>query len=200
MKENKTLTGGQLSGGNSATKRAENDFYATDPRAVEMLLEVEKFYGKMLEPCVGEGHIAEVLKDKSDISDLICMDIVDRGYDNTNVQDFLKLETDEEFDSIVTNPPYSLASDFAEKGLSLLSNGGRMALFLKLQFLEGAKRKEFFEKYPPKYIYVFRNRMATWKLGSPINPETGKKWAETICFAWFIWEKGSTSEPIVRWL
>lgn len=90
--------------------------------------------------------------------------------------------------------------EFAKKGIELLEEDGVMALFLKLQFLEGSKRKSFFEKYPPKYIYVFRNRMATWKNGSSINPETNKKWAETICFAWFIWEKGFKGEPVIRWL
>lgn len=198
--EQKVLSGGQLAGGNSINDRAENDFYATNPKAVDMLLEKEKFYGRCLEPCVGQGHIADVIKVKSDCADVIGLDLVDRGYENTIVNDFLKWSTDKRFDSIITNPPYSIAAEFAEKGLSLLNDGGKMAMFLKLQFLEGAKRKEFFEKYPPKYIYVFRNRMATWKLGSPINPNTGKKWCEVICFAWFIWEKGSKTEPIIRWL
>lgn len=76
---------------------------------------------------------------------------------------------------------------------------GQMAMFLKIQFLEGAKRKELFEKYPPKYIYVFRNRMATWNNGEPLDPN-GKRWATTMCHAWFVWEKGSTTEPIIRWL
>jgi hypothetical protein len=76
---------------------------------------------------------------------------------------------------------------------------GQLIMFLKIQFLEGAKRKELFEKYPPKYIYVFRNRMATWNNGEPLDPN-GKRWATTMCHAWFVWEKGSTTEPIVRWL
>ena len=32
--ENMSLSGGQLSGGNSTTERAENDFYATNPIAI----------------------------------------------------------------------------------------------------------------------------------------------------------------------
>lgn len=83
---------------------------------------------------------------------------------------------------------------------ALLTDDGQMAMFLKIQFLEGAKRKEFFEKYPPKYIYVFRNRMATWNNGNEVDPNTGKRWATTMCHAWFIWEKGSKTEPIIRWL
>lgn len=42
--------------------------------------------------------------------------------------------------------------------------------------------------------------MATWNSGLEKDPKTGKKWATTMCHAWFVWEKGSTSEPIVRWL
>ena len=84
--------------------------------------------------------------------------------------------------------------------MELLTDNGQMAMFLKIQFLEGQKRKELFEKYPPKYIYVFRNRMATWNNGLEKDPKTGKRWATTMCHAWFIWEKGSKSEPIIRWL
>lgn len=198
-----TLSGGQLAGGNSVNDRAENDFYATDPKAVEMLLNTYRINGtKILEPCVGQGHIADKVLSfyKSEYKSVTGVDIVDRGYKDTIVTDFLTWNTDDKYDAIITNPPYSLAKEFIEKGLSLLKEDGQMAVFLKLQFLEGAKRKEFFKDYPPKYIYVFRNRMPTWKLGNPINPDTGKKWAEVICFAWFIWEKGSQTEPIVRWL
>lgn len=100
---------------------------------------------------------------------------------------------------IISNPPYSLGKEFIEKGMDLLTENGQMAMFLKIQFLEGAKRKELFEKYPPKYIYVFRNRMATFNNGEPLDPN-GKKWATTMCHAWFVWEKGSTSEPVIRWI
>ena len=155
----------------------------------------------ILEPCVGGGHIVNAVNDffvnKRDIT---CLDLVDRGYPNTIVQDFLTWKTDKKFEGIITNPPFSLAQEFIEKGMELLTDNGQMAMFLKIQFLEGAKRKELFEKYPPKYIYVFRNRMATWNNGLEKDPKTGKRWATTMCHAWFIWEKGSKSEPIIRWL
>ena len=35
-KSNKVLSGGQLAGGNSANKREEHDFYATDPQTVRV--------------------------------------------------------------------------------------------------------------------------------------------------------------------
>lgn len=202
MSEKQTLSGGKLAGGNPENGRVENDYYATNPKAVEMLLTNYIFDAStILEPCVGEGHIANVINNffinKREITGI---DLVDRGYPNTIVADFLTYETDKKWEGIISNPPYSLAMEFIEKGMELLEDNGQMAMFLKIQFLEGAKRKEFFEKYPPKYIYVFRNRMATWNNGQPVDPKTGKKWATTMCHAWFIWEKGSKTEPVIRWL
>lgn len=56
-----------------------------------------------------------------------------------------------------------------------------------------------FKKYPPKYIYVFTKRQNPWRNGNSLD-EKGKPWSSTMCFAWFVWEKDSTSEPIVRWI
>ena len=200
--EKKVLAGGKLAGGNPENGRVENDYYATNPKAVEMLLTKYTFdAATILEPCVGGGHIANAINNFFANQRVITgLDLVDRGYPNTIVQDFLTWETDRKFEGIITNPPFSLAQEFIEKGMELLTDDGQMAMFLKIQFLEGAKRKEFFEKYPPKYIYVFRNRMATWNNGNELDPNTGKRWATTMCHAWFIWEKGSNTEPIIRWL
>lgn len=197
------LQGAKLAGGNPTNNRVENDFYATNPVAVGKLLAKYDFNGTtMLEPCVGMGHIAytvSAIYHHSKNIEVTALDIVDRGYPDTIVQNFLTWETDKKFEMIISNPPYSLGKEFIEKGMELLTENGQMAMFLKIQFLEGAKRKELFEKYPPKYIYVFRNRMATFNNGEPLDPN-GKKWATTMCHAWFVWEKGSTSEPIVRWI
>lgn len=194
------LQGGKLAGGNPKNKRVDNDFYATNPEAVKILFKNYTFDAvTILEPCVGEGHIAKTVNEILNKREITVLDLVDRGYPNTIIQDFLTWKTDKRFDGIITNPPYSLAQEFAEKGFQLLENHGKMVLFLKLQFLEGKKRKEFFKKYPPKYIYVFSSRMATWNNGKPLDPN-GKKWATTMCHAWFIWEKGFNGEPIIRWL
>ena len=201
MTEKKVLAGGKLAGGNPEHGRVENDYYATNPKAVEMLLTNYTFDATtILEPCVGGGHIANAIKNfYTNKREITGLDLVDRGYPNTIVQNFLTWETDKKFEGIITNPPFSLAQEFIEKGMELLTDDGQMAMFLKIQFLEGAKRKEFFEKYPPKYVYVFRNRMATRNNGHTLYPN-GKRWATTMCHAWFIWEKGSTTEPIIRWL
>lgn len=134
--------------------REQRDFYATEPKAVELLLDEEKFQSNILEPCCGLNHITDVLRSKG--YRVHTSDLIDRGV-GAEVKDF--------FDytywhgDIVTNPPYSQAVDFVEHSLKIIEEGSRVAMFLKIQFLEGKKRKEFFKKYPPKYIYVASSRL-----------------------------------------
>ena len=194
------LSGTSLVGTSTTRERANYDYYATPYQATEMLLDEVKFSGNFLEPCVGGGHIVDVIKKYYPDECVYGVDIVDRGYPNTLVADFLKHDfLGQKFDNVVTNPPFSLAQEFLEKSVEVVNDGGKIAMFLKIQFLEGAKRREMFKKYPPKYIYVFVKRQAPWNNGSPVD-EKGKSWSSTMCFAWFVWEKGFTGEPIVRWL
>ena len=43
-------------------EREENDFYATDPTAIDDLLKYETFDKNIWECAVGQGHLAERLK------------------------------------------------------------------------------------------------------------------------------------------
>lgn len=199
------LSGGNIAGGNSRFGRVENDYYATPPSATKMFLDNHKLMigegGKILEPSCGEGHMSEVIAERFPNSVVVSKDIVDREYINFNgVEDFLESSDEEKYDLIMTNPPFNKAKEFVEKGVRKLNEGGSLVLFLKIQFLESEKRKRLFEEYPPKYVYVHSKRVNPWRNGKSVNPETGKKWASTMAFAWFVWEEGFTSEPVIRWL
>lgn len=178
----------------SEQEREQNDYYATPPSAVEELLKRESFNKYVLEPAVGGGSIAEVLKSHGHI--VQSMDIVDRGYEGTEVRDFLQTSKNDLICSpdIVTNPPYSIATEFVEHALDISMDSVKVAMLLKIQFLETKKRLALFRKYPPKFIYVFTNRIACAKNGN-FNGESS-----AVCYAWFVWKKGSISEPIVRWI
>ena len=194
------LSGTSLAGMSKTRDRVDNDYYATPTESTKALLDNVKFYGNFLEPCCGEGHISEVIKEYYSNETIYNIDIVDRGYDNTLEADFLNYDfLGQTFDNIITNPPYSLAEEFLRKGMEVINPNGKIAMFLKIQFLEGQKRKELFKQYPPKYIYVFSKRQNPWRNGSPTD-EKGKPWSSTMCFAWFVWEKGFSGEPIIRWL
>jgi hypothetical protein len=130
----------------SLKERQSEDFYATEPRAVEMLCDLEKFSPTILEPSAGHGHIAEVLKARG--YRVIARDLYDRGYGESG-HDFLKCtERDMDYD-IITNPPYKYAQEFVEKSLEVVGEGHKVAMFLKLTFLEGKNRRAMFERTPP---------------------------------------------------
>lgn len=120
-------------------------------------------------------------------------DLVYRGIGEGNV-DFLTQT--EMFDGdIITNPPYRYAQEFIEKAHSLIYDNHKIAMFLKLTFLEGQKRKKLFEKYPPKTIYVFSQRIKCAK-----NGEFDTTGQSAVAYAWFLWQKGFSGSPIVRWI
>lgn len=111
--------------------------------------------------------------------------------------DFLTENYPEKFNNVITNPPFSLAKEFAEKALEVST--GKMILFAKIQFLEGRQRKDFFAAHPPKAVYVFSKRVNPLRNGLEVD-ENGKPWSSTMCFAWFVWEHGYTGEPCIRWI
>lgn len=193
------IKGGQIAGGNSIYGRVEHDYYATPPWAVEWLLDAWDYNiqnRNVLEPCVGGGHIANVLESRG--ATVTKVDIVKR-IDDAVQADYLLYKAHIEFDAVITNPPYSLAEPFIRKAIDDVKDTGVVAMLLKLSFLEGQKRKLFFKRFPPKYVYVFSKRVNIMRNGEEFK-EDGTPWNSPMAFAWFIWEKGFHGEPIIRWL
>ena len=135
------------SSNHAADQRETFDYYATDPKAVEMLLEMETFAPVIWEPACGEGHISKVLQAYG--YEVISTDLIYRGFGDSEPMDFLT-ETFPDFEGdIITNPPYSVGLEFVKRALETIRPGGKVAMFLKVQFLEGKRRGEFFAKTPP---------------------------------------------------
>ena len=180
----------------SDTERQKEDFYATEPLATVLLCEKEKFSPTVWEPCVGMGHIAEVLKQQG--YEVVCSDIVDRGYPKTQIMDFLCAETiggGGNQNDIVTNPPYKLAAQFVKRALDISAVGVKVAMFLKIQFLESQERWELFKEYPIKTVYVATKRLKCAKDGKFDETESS-----AMCYAWFVWVKGYKGDTIVKWI
>ena len=181
-------------------EREKNDYYATEPKAMELLLEQETFSNYVWECACGEGHLSEVLKQHG--YKVKSTDIVDRGYESTEVADFLKITKEDikhDFSrDIITNPPYKYAKEFVEHALEISTDGAKIAMFLKLQFLEGKARKELFKKHPPKVIYVSSSRLLCAKNGDFEGMRAGG--GSAVAYAWFVWEKGFKGNPIIKWI
>lgn len=167
------------------------DFYATDRRAVEELLNREKFHNLIYEPACGQGHIGKVLEEYG--YKVKATDICYRGYGEEKEVDFFTV-TENNMD-IVTNPPYFCADKFIEHALEISCSGIKVAMLFRLAFLEGQKRYEFFRNYPPQKVYVFSKRLNCAK-----NAEFEKYKNNAIAFAWFVWEVGYAGNTMLKWI
>lgn len=127
-------------------ERQAEDYYATDPKAIELLLEQETFSPNIWECACGGGHLSKVLENHG--YNVRSTDLVYRGYGEKTSYDFLRNE--EIFDGdIITNPPYKYASDFVTKALDSVNVGNKVAMLLKVLFLEGKNRRKLFDSAPP---------------------------------------------------
>ena len=84
--------------------------------------------------------------------------------------------------------------------MELLQKDRYCIMFLKLQFLEGKARKKLFEKYPPKYIYVFSQRQRCAMNGNFEKYVNEGNTHGAVAYCWYIWKKGFDGEPIIRWI
>ena len=157
MLENKDWTGNAKSvfvcngaSNHSAEEREKHDYYATEPKALELLLKEVQFSPYVWECACGGGHLSEVLKAHG--YKVKSSDIVNQGYCDTEIINFLqvtKKDIENDFSrDIITNPPYKFAKEFVENALHISMDGTKIAMFLKLTFLESKTRRELFERNP----------------------------------------------------
>lgn len=178
----------------SDVEREVNDYYATDPNTINDLLDMmkdEPFDNNIWENACGELHMSNRLTEKG--YNVFSSDIIKRTPE-VHQLDFLEYNGFWHGD-IITNPPYKFAKEWVYRSMSTLSHGRKLAMFLKLTFLEGVGRKEMFKLYPPKYVFVYSRRAMCAK-----NGEFGKDAGNAVAYAWYVWEKGFVGEPKIRWM
>ena len=157
---------------------------------MELLLSEETFAPHVWECACGEGHLSKVLEKHG--YDVESTDLIYRGYGRQ--KDFLKTEGGFDGD-IITNPPYKFALQFVEKALQMVKRGRKVAMFLKLTFLEGKGRKQFFLDNPPKMVYVSSSRLIC-----AVNGDFKTITSSAVAYAWFVWEKGYAGDPAIKWI
>jgi hypothetical protein len=173
------IPGNNLAG--ARTNRSPLDCYSTPYYATKALMERVKFDGEVWECACGSGKMARVIENYNPVIE-------------TDIQtgtDFL-LES-RVADNIITNPPYNLAERFVWQALRLSHK--KVALFLRLNFLESSGRYNMFKTTPLKQVLVFSKRQNLYPDGYKI-PQNGG----TIAYAWFIWEKNYTGQPAIDWI
>lgn len=174
-------------------EREENDYYATDPRAIDDLFKMEEFSENIWEPASGGGHLVNIMREKYH-KNVFSSDLVDRGCQDELI-DFISGFNQREGDfDIITNPPFRYCTEFIIKSLELIKPHHKVAMFLKLQTLEGKDRySKIYSIFPPKNVYVYVSRIQCGKNGE----FTG---TSAVCYAWFVWEKGYKGETVLKWI
>jgi len=156
------------------------DWYVEGPEVVDKLFDAVRFDGPIHDPACGAGNIPRVAAARGIAA--TGSDLVDRGYGTGGV-DFLDDTTPRT--NIVSNPPYVLAERFALHALTVTS--GRVALLVRLAFLEGqARRKRLFLAHPPERVLVLSTRPSMPPGDLAIQAKGGK-----VAYAWVIWNRSA---------
>jgi hypothetical protein len=169
-----------------------HDLYETPPGAVHALLAQERLTGGIWECACGPGAIVRVLRAAG--HHVIATDLVDYGCtDSTGGVDFLQQRSAPEgVTTILTNPPFSFADEFARHALTLAP---RVVMLLRLLFLESQGRGDILEGGRLARVYIFRNRVQTHRDGWE-----GEKSSTPMALAWYVWERQHRGDPGFRWL
>lgn len=185
-----------LGASNHTDKERQNeDYYATDPIAAEWLLKIEEIpKDKPIWECAaGEKHLSKVFEEhgyKVRSSDLIIR--------TEDVEQLDFLASNETWNgTIITNPPYNQAVNFIQKAMESITEGNKVIMFLKVQFLEGKSRKKLFEKYPPKTVWVSSSRITCAKNGDFEYMKANG--GSAVAYAFYVWQKGYKGDTILKW-
>lgn len=172
--------------------REPNDYYATEPKAAELLLQIEGFDKDVTiwEPASGENHLADVFKNAG--YNVRTSDLIKRT-PTTEVMDFLRFRGGYDA-NIITNPPYKYADEFVRKALEAVPEGRKVCMFLKVQFLEGKARKKLFAEFPPCRVWASSSR-----LKCAINGGFDAIAGSAVAYAWFVWVKGYKGPTELKW-
>jgi len=162
------------------------DYYPTPPWATRAFLrEVLGHYlplPSVWEPACGEGHMVEVLREFTD--NCTASDVHDYGRCFT-VGSYVGegidvMPTCADFDWIITNPPFNLAVEFAERALREARFG--VALLLRSAWTEGSERYDrLFKDNPPSLIAQYCERVPM--VAGRYDPAA----TTASSYAWFVW-------------
>lgn len=111
----------------SKSERQSEDYYATDPKAIDALVKVYDIPHKIWEPACGSGHLAIRLTELG--YEVAATDLVDRGYGEGGIDFLAQMEMPEDCSCILTNPPFKYSTEFISHALNILPVGGCFLCF-----------------------------------------------------------------------
>ena len=215
--------------------REDDDFYATDPEALEKLLDhcsmflqgiffscrpkvydiaAKQQYAiykngvlSWLQPHIwecacGTGNLVDVLLQRGYYA--VWTDLKDRKYGKYRGmygRSFLDITQlfcmKYNVGVILTNPPYSLATEFIEHALEILPDNGLYIALMNITYLAGQKRYKRVYRYGNlREVYIFSKRVNCYRNND--KEEYGSQ--AMVDFAWYVFQKGYCGQPTIYWL
>jgi len=201
------MTGKNFSANNVGGKRKASDMYETPYSLTRLLLDCVELKGDILEPACGKGAILDVLKEYGYAFNLWASDISDDYIGGATCRkegNFLDKELwrSYKFNTIITNPPFSLAYEFISRAKEMSVQGVRdIYMLLPLSYLHGKQRFDHIwsdRSFPLKEVFVFTRYPL---LGEALR-EDGKHHTGMVVYAWYHWQlvNGATGHPVIKWL
>jgi hypothetical protein len=172
--------------GESGYARNQHDAYWTPAWCTRVLLKHFEPEPLVWEPACGQGHISKVLCELG--FDVISTDLHDHGY-GTPGTDFLDAAP-RDVGSIITNPPYEISDEFAERACGLMkSRGGSVAMLLRNEWDSAKSRTKLLsDHFRMKLVLTKRPQ---WSENSKASPRHN--------FAWFVWDFSFEGVPQITW-
>jgi hypothetical protein len=171
-------------------KRHESDYYITPVSKIKefltefLMYENHAFDKTILDCCAGgdkENKMSypEALSQIGVSKEQIKTIDIRKDSRANYICDYLNTELHFTPFTIITNPPYLLAREFAEKALNDVGEDGFVIMLLRLNFFGSKKRKSFWDNQMPKYCFVHNRRISFTKDGKTDATE----------YAHFVWQK-----------
>jgi hypothetical protein len=168
---------------NSGYDRKPHDLYETPEWVTRAVLPYIGDPTTVWEPACGNGKITNILKEHHHVSET---DIT-RGQ---NFFDYIEGSAN----VILTNPPYNLATEFAEHALNLMKpNEGKVIFLLRTDFDHAKSRKHLFANNPAFTKKLILTKRIVW------FENEGKKAQPSFNHAWFIWDWKNKEAPTLDW-
>lgn len=184
-----------MSSTNRGYDRHKSDYYITPQHDVKEFLDLwiqdidlnaKKL--KWLDPCAGGDKDNEMsypaVISREFLINIDTNDIRKDSRADTKIDFLNSYKIFNNYDVVITNPPFDKAIEIIEKSLEAVKKDGYVVMLLRLNFFGSKGRRPFFETNMPTHCYVHHKRMSFTSNGS----------TDSIEYAHFVWQKGISPE------
>jgi hypothetical protein len=181
----------RIQSSHSFAERGLDPYFTPVEATLSLLaLEGERLPRRLWEPACGDGAIVHPLRESGRL--VYASDICDYGLSGAAIVDYFDAEPPVDVEGIVTNPPFALAQQFAEKALR---ETRYVALLVRSNFvIEGSKRGRWLDANPPTRQWWSAQRFPMMHR----QGWTGPRASSNTPYCWIIWERGAAREHPTR--